>query len=175
MARWNPQTYLTYADERSRPFHDLVSRVPAESPRAVVDLGCGPGQLTLTLADRWPTADVLGIDSSSDMIEAASKHQRERVRFELGDIGGWRPHQPVDVIVSNAALQWVPGHRQLLPALVDGLRPGGWFAFQVPGNFDEPSHRLLHELLADPRFAAAQSTVVRRPVVDAATPAPSSR
>ena len=169
MTSWNPTSYLRYADERSRPFFDLVARVGARAPYAVVDLGCGPGQLTATLAERWPTAQVLGVDSSDAMVEAAAEHASERVQFEVGDIASWRPPKPVDVIVSNAALQWVPGHRALLPGLVDALAQGGWLALQVPGNFDAPSHRLLHELVADPRFAAAQGAIERRPVVEGAT------
>ena len=166
---WDPTSYLAYADERSRPFFDLISRVRAEAPSTVVDLGCGPGQLTRALAERWRTAQVLGLDNSAAMIEAATEHAGDRVSFEVADIATWRPSTQVDVIVSNAALQWVPGHRDLLPGLVDALAPGGWLALQVPGNFEAPSHRLLHELVADPRFAAAHGAVERRPVVDAAT------
>jgi trans-aconitate 2-methyltransferase len=169
MATWHPETYLAYADERSRPFFDLVAQVRAESPVRVVDLGCGPGQLTATLAHRWPTAEILGVDSSADMIASATALAADRVRFRLGDIATWEPAEPVDVIVTNAALQWVPGHRALLPGLVRSLTPDGWLAVQVPGNFDAPSHRLMHELLDDPRFAAARGAVERRPVVDAAT------
>lgn len=153
MATWNPTTYLQFADERSRPFHELTARIGADQPERVVDLGCGPGGLTASLAERWPASDIVGIDSSPEMIDAAREHASGRVRFELADIVGWRPADPVDVIVSNATLQWVPDHRSLLPALVEALRPGGWLAFQVPGNFGEPSHRLLRELAADPRFA----------------------
>ncbi|HSS67517.1 MAG TPA: methyltransferase domain-containing protein, partial [Nocardioidaceae bacterium] len=117
MARWNPTTYLQFADERSRPFVELVARIDRPSPRSVVDLGCGPGQITAMLADRWPDASVLGLDSSADMIETAHEHDRERLRFELADLRSWTAADPVDVIVSNAALQWVPGHRELLPRL----------------------------------------------------------
>ena len=131
--------------------------------------GADPGQLTATLSGRWPTAEVVGVDSSADMIAATAAHAGGRVRFQLGDIATWAPREPVDVIVSNAALQWVPNHRSLLPGLVGSLSPAGWLALQVPGNFDAPSHRLLHELLDDPRFAAARGAVERRPVVDAAT------
>jgi trans-aconitate 2-methyltransferase len=159
MPHWNPSTYLQFADERSRPFFELLARVDCDAPREVVDLGCGPGQLTASLADRWPSASVLGVDSSPDMIEAARAHKGERVRFELADVGTWSPRAPVDVLVSNATLQWVPDHRALLPSLVSAITPGGWLAFQVPGNFDEPSHRLLREVAADPRFAAATSDI----------------
>ena len=152
MAVWNPDAYLQFADERGRPFVDLVARIGAAAPRRVVDLGCGPGQLTATLASRWPTAYVRGLDSSPEMIERADEHATDRVSFHVQDLRDWRPDTPVDVVVSNATLQWLPEHRQLLPDLVGSLAPGGWLAFQVPG-FDEPSHRLLRELAQDSRYA----------------------
>jgi trans-aconitate 2-methyltransferase len=150
---WNPATYLQFADERARPFLDLVARIGDDGPGRVVDLGCGPGNLTRVLADRWPNADVVGMDSSPAMIERARHEAGSRVRFLVGDLRGWRPDPPVDVLVSNATLQWVPEHRRLLPRLVESVQPGGWFAFQVPGNFEEPSHRLLAETADEPRFA----------------------
>jgi trans-aconitate 2-methyltransferase len=153
MASWDPAIYLRFADERSRPFFDLISRVAAGDPAMVVDLGCGPGNLTAELADRWPTAQVIGIDASEEMIEKAVEHRTGRVEFRLADLRDWRPAAPVDVIISNATLQWVPGHRDLLPQLIKYLASGGWLAIQVPGNFTEPSHRLLRELAADTRFA----------------------
>jgi trans-aconitate 2-methyltransferase len=160
-ATWDPGTYLTFSAERSRPFFDLTQRIAAVTPRRVVDLGCGPGQLTATLAQRWPGAVVHGLDSSPAMIERAAEHAGERVSFAVADVSGWAADEPVDVVVSNATLQWVPGHRSLLPHLVEQLAPGGWLAFQVPGNFDEPSHRLLHELGTDPRFREATAGVER--------------
>jgi trans-aconitate 2-methyltransferase len=169
VSTWSPERYLRYADERSRPFHELLARVRADEPRRLVDLGCGPGGLTAALAERWPSAEVVGVDSSPEMIEAAAAHAGPRVRFELGDIATWRPAEPVDVIVANAALQWVPGHRGLLPGLVDALADGGWLAIQVPGNFDEPSHVLLHSLAADARFAAATRAAQRPSAHNAAT------
>ncbi len=169
MADWDPATYLQFADERSRPFFDLVARIRAESPRSVVDLGCGPGQLTVTLAQRWPAAAVEGIDSSPEMISKAADHAGPSVSFRVADLAQWRPAQRVDVLVSNATLQWVPGHRLLLPQLVAAVVPGGWFAFQVPGNFSEPSHRLLHELAADARFRAHTAGLEAPAAFDAAT------
>lgn len=152
---WDPARYLTYADERGRPFVDLIGRIPAVSPGPVADLGCGPGNLTRLLAQRWPDAEVRGVDSSPEMIAAAeAAGPVERVAFEVGDVRTWRPSRPVDVLVSNAMLQWVPGHLDLLPSLVGHLAPGGWLAFQVPGNFAQPSHSIRHELARDPRFAA---------------------
>ena len=133
---------------------DLLHRVDPRRPRRVVDLGCGPGNLTALLAERWPDADVLGVDASTEMVQRALSDGPPRVRFELGDARDWEPAEPVDVLVANATYQWVPGHLALLPRLVGRVAPGGWFAFQVPGNFGEPSHTLLHELAADPRYAS---------------------
>lgn len=164
MPIWDPDRYLRYADERSRPFFDLVARINADRPRTVVDLGCGPGQLTATLADRWPTATVLGVDSSPQMISAAQSHAADRVDFALGDLVDFDLSAlgPIDVITSNATLQWVDDHRRVLPRLIDALAPGGWLAFQVPGNQNEPSHTLLHELAQDPRFAVHTGRIARR-------------
>jgi trans-aconitate 2-methyltransferase len=148
---WDPGTYLEYGDERARPFVDLVARVGATDPRSVVDLGCGPGHLTALLRRRWPAADVVGVDSSAEMVAAAEPGSG--VRMVVGDLREWAPTSPVDVLVSNAALQWVPDHLALLPRLVDQVAPGGWFAFQVPGNFAAPSHALRRRLEEDPRFA----------------------
>mgnify|MGYP000943712785 CR=1 FL=1 len=155
---WDPHTYLRYAGERARPFLDLVARVDVPAPRRVVDLGCGPGNLTAVLGQRWPRAEIIGIDSSAPMLEAARRDHGvgERVRFELGDLRDWPGSRwaPADVVVSNAALQWVPGHLDLLPGIVEALTPEGVLALQLPGNFGEPSHTIRAELAAQPRYAA---------------------
>ena len=155
---WDPAQYLHFADERSRPFFDLAGRIGASDPAYVVDLGCGPGQLTASLAERWPKAEIVGIDSSAEMIEAAQHagyggaDLTGRLTFVLGDVNDWRPDRPVDVIMSNALLQWVPGHLDLLPRWAAGLAPGGWLAFQLPGNFDQPSHAVLRALAGSERW-----------------------
>jgi trans-aconitate 2-methyltransferase len=164
---WDPDRYLAFTDERGRPFLDLVTRIGAEAPGTVVDLGCGTGNLTSLLARRWPDARVLGVDSSEDMIRAASSDAG--VEFVVGDLRDWRADVPVDVLVSNAALQWVPGHLDLLPGLVDSVSPGGWLAFQVPGNFDEPSHTIRAELASEPAYAAHTAGVAHPDAHDAAT------
>lgn len=147
---WDPEVYGRYADHRSRPFHELVQRVRAVAPASVVDLGCGDGSLTATLTQRWPEASVVGVDSSESMLAGAPAGPG--LRFELGTIEDWAPDGPVDVLVSNAALQWVPSHVALLPTLVAALAPGGWLALQVPGNWDAPSHTLLAALRESSRW-----------------------
>jgi trans-aconitate 2-methyltransferase len=127
----------------------------------VVDLGCGPGNLTRSLSARWPAADVVGVDSSPEMVDKARGGEVPGLRFEIGDVRTWKADEPVDVLISNATLQWVPGHLELLPDLVAQVAPGGWFAFQVPGNFAEPSHALLHQLAADGRFSPYLQGIAR--------------
>jgi trans-aconitate 2-methyltransferase len=154
MHTWDPDRYLTYADERGRPFVELVARIAADDPATVVDLGCGPGNLTTLLVARWPDARVVGLDSSAEMIEKA-RATTPAVDFRVADLRDWATDQDrVDVLVSNATLQWVPGHLDLLPDLVRRVTPGGWLAFQVPGNFGEPSHTIRTELAAQAPYAA---------------------
>ena len=155
---WNPVQYQRFADERARPFFELTSRIRASAPRYVVDLGCGTGQLTAALADRWPGAVVQGVDSSPEMIREAQSVCAQRaagagsLEFRLCDVRDFRPAQPPDVIVSNAALHWVPDHHGLLTRWAAELAPDGWLAFQVPGNFGQPAHQILGELAASPRW-----------------------
>ena len=176
---WDPGTYLRFGNERARPFFDLLSRIGADGPGFVADLGCGPGNLTAALAARWPGARVLGVDNSPEMIDAARAEAGtpemtvparaeagfpeagrgagaaaagSRLEFRLADIRTWQPGRPVDVITCNAVLQWIPGHQDLLSSWVGWLAPGGWLAFQLPGNFDQPSHTILRELAREPRW-----------------------
>lgn len=150
---WDAEQYDRFADDRFRPLTDLVARVGAERPGYVVDLGCGTGAATASLAERWPEARVEGVDDSAEMLAEAARHALPgRLDFTLGDLAEWVPDERVDVLVSNAALQWVPTHRELLPRFVGWLAPGGWLAFQVPGNYRAPAHRLLAELRQSPRW-----------------------
>ncbi|RZU34289.1 trans-aconitate 2-methyltransferase [Blastococcus saxobsidens] len=159
---WHPGTYLRYAGERARPFVELLARVDAPSPHTVVDLGCGEGSLTASLAQRWPAARVTGVDSSPEMLAAASVVPG-RVGFELGDVREWAPAEPVDVVVSNAVLHWVPDHPQLLTRWAAAVPPGGWLAVQVPGNFRAPTHALLAELCRSPGWADRLAGAAPRP------------
>src|SRR5215472_8180101 len=152
---WDPGQYLRYAGERARPFFDLLARVGAGEPGYVADLGCGPGNLTAALADRWPAAEIVGVDSSPEMIAAAQEEaaKRDRLSFTLGDVRDWRPARKVDVLLSNAVLQWVPGHMDVVRRWPGMLSPGGWLAFQLPGNFDQPTHAILLDLVRSDRWA----------------------
>ncbi|MEH1166079.1 trans-aconitate 2-methyltransferase [Micromonospora sp. CPCC 205539] len=162
---WDPTTYLRYGDERSRPFHDLVARIPAEHPRTVVDLGCGPGHLTATLAGRWPASRVLGLDSSPEMIDRARALDAP-VEFTIADVRDWRPTGDEDVVVTNAALQWVPGHQELLRRWAVDLPAGAWLAMQVPGNFAAPSHQALRDVASHPAWRAELAPLLRADPVD---------
>ncbi|MFB9930355.1 trans-aconitate 2-methyltransferase [Amycolatopsis halotolerans] len=156
---WDPAKYLDYSDLRGRPFYDLIGRISADSPRRVADLGCGPGTLTLDLALRWPDAVLEAMDSSPEMVAAA----RERgVAAEVGDVRTWTPKPDTDVVVSNAVLQWVPGHQDLLRRWVTELPAGAVLAVQVPGNFSAPSHAISRQLAASPEWAARLSSVSLR-------------
>ncbi|MGD9621763.1 MAG: trans-aconitate 2-methyltransferase [Mycolicibacterium sp.] len=149
---WNPEVYLEFADYRGRPFFDLLSRVGATGPRRVVDLGCGPGNLTDRLSARWPDAQIEAWDSSPEMVDAA----RDRgVAARVGDVRDWMPAPDTDVVLSNATLQWVPEHPELLLRWAGQLVPGSWIAFQVPGNFDAPSHQAVRHLASRPQWSAA--------------------
>jgi trans-aconitate 2-methyltransferase len=146
-AMWDPAVYRRYSDERSRPFFELLGRVDASAPRSVVDLGCGPGDLTAALTRRWPGARVRGVDSSPEMI-AEARAGGGPVEYVVGDVREWSPDADVDVAITNATLQWVPGHEALLTRWAAGLPAGAWLALQVPGNTHAPSHRALREVVA---------------------------
>lgn len=148
---WDPKTYLAFGAERTRPAADLLARIPVERPERVADLGCGPGNSTALLRARWPNAKIDAIDFAPEMLKDARASGVD-ARFIEADIETWRPEAPYDVIYSNAALQWLPGHETLLPRLFSFVRPGGAFAVQVPRNFDELCHRLIREAIADPRW-----------------------
>jgi trans-aconitate 2-methyltransferase len=156
---WDPDKYLDYADLRGRPFYDLTSRIGATEPRRVVDLGCGPGNLTVDLGARWPGAILECGDSSPEMVAAA---RARGLDASVLDVNDWTPEPDTDVVVSNAVLQWVPEHRDLLRRWAGQLPSGAWLAVQVPGNFDAPSHALTRELAASPAWSSRLADVVLR-------------
>jgi trans-aconitate 2-methyltransferase len=149
---WDPDVYLTFADHRARPFYDLLSRVGAPNPRRVVDLGCGAGNLTGQLARRWPDAVVEGLDSSPEMVAAA----RERgVHASVGDLSTWTPQSDTDVVLSNAAMHWVPEHGELFIRWARQLAAGSWLAVQMPGNFESASHTSVRAVAGREPYAKA--------------------
>jgi len=169
---WDPEQYEKFSDQRRRPFADLTARVAASSPGVVVDLGCGAGAATVGLARRWPDARIIGVDSSAEMLDRArgiDSHQR--VEWVCSDVESWDPAQlgaPVDVMISNSLLQWVPSHLKLIPDWISALAPGGWFAMQVPGNFNAPSHTLLRDAaMESPRAAELLPRLARGEAVSA--------
>jgi len=157
---WNPTVYGHYADERTRPYYELVARIRNESPGTVVDLGCGTGVQTATLAQRWPSAHITGLDSSADMVADQPSDLPAGVTIRQGDISDFDA-TGVDVVVSNAALQWVPHHRELLATWASQLGASSTLAFQVPGNFDAPSHVLMRRLAESDEWASTLSGVLR--------------
>ncbi len=155
---WNAQLYSRFEDERTRPAAELLARVPLANDAAyVVDLGCGPGNSTALLAQRFVHAQVLGLDNSQDMLTAA-RGRLANCRFELADIASWQAEEIngrlPDLIFANAALQWVPDHAQLFPRLLGMLAPGGVLAIQMPDNREEPTHRLMRAVAAEQPWAA---------------------
>lgn len=146
--RWDPDQYRRFSDHRLRPALELLDHVPMSSPRVIYDLGCGTGEITRIIAERWPSATVYGLDSSAQMLQQAGS-QPGTVRWVEGDIRTWTPDEPPDLIYSNAALQWVGEHETLFPRLFGMLRDGGCLAVQMPLSWDAPSHRLMRETLED--------------------------
>ncbi|HLW23821.1 MAG TPA: trans-aconitate 2-methyltransferase [Steroidobacteraceae bacterium] len=157
---WSAGQYVLFERERTRPVHDLLAAVPLGAPRRAVDLGCGPGNSTELLARRYPGADVLGLDSSPDMV-AAARRRLPHVRFEVRDLREWvrdGSSADVDLILSNAVLQWVPDHAALLPALLERLAPAGALAVQIPDNLAEPAQVLMREVAAAGPWARKLAT-----------------
>ena len=149
MPSWDASQYLQFADERTRPCRDLIGRIALPEPARIIDLGCGPGNSTEVLAERWPEAEITGLDGSPAMIAAAQKSHPNKT-WVTGDIASWTADAPCDLIFSNAALHWVPDHSTILPRLVGQLSREGALAFQVPANFDAPAHRAMRELASSP-------------------------
>lgn len=148
MPSWDPQTYLKFADHRLRPALDLMAQIPLADPHVVYDLGCGPGNVTRLLAERWPAAAVAGVDSSPEMLAQARADAPGLILLQA-DIARWSPTTPADLLFSNATLHWLDDHPRLLPRLMGELAPGGVLAVQMPRNGDAPSHQLIAAAAAD--------------------------
>lgn len=145
---WSAQQYTKFEQERTRPVRDLVAAIPTTDVHRAVDLGCGPGNSTEVLVQRYPSADIVGTDNAEDMVVAA-RQRLPSIRFELSDIAQWHPDHRFDVILANASLQWLPDHATLYPRLVSQLSEGGSLAVQTPDNLEEPAHRLAREVAAN--------------------------
>lgn len=160
---WNPQRYLEFADLRLRPAIDLLARVPSGAPRTVADLGCGAGNVTKLLAERWPDAAIVGVDTSSSMLDKARAALAgvANVHFEQRDLARFAPEAPVDVVYSNAALHWLDDHATLFPRLAGTVAPGGTLAVQMPRNFDTPSHSTIAALARSERWRGRVGDLVR--------------
>jgi trans-aconitate 2-methyltransferase len=159
--KWEPAQYLRYSDERGRPFFDLIDRIRTTAPRHIVDMGCGPGNLTAQLAQCWPSASIVGLDSSPEMVTAASELAAPNVTFGLADASTWVAPADTDVIISNATLQWVPSHLDVLARWAAAVPAGGSIAIQVPGNFGSPSHQLMRSIVGSPRWRGQLEGVLR--------------
>lgn len=148
---WDPGQYLKFADHRVRPALDLMGRIPLEGPEAVYDLGCGGGNVTRLLASRWPDADVVGMDNSPEMLQQAQSADgsagSDGIRWQVGDLADWQPDRSPSIFYSNAVIQWVPDHQELVPRLWNMLPSGACLAIQAPLSWDMRSHQIMRETL----------------------------
>ncbi len=158
---WDPQQYRRFSDQRRRPAQDLIARIPLAEVRTIVDLGCGDGPVTALLAQRWPAAETIGVDSSPAMLEKA-RQVCATAKFIDADIARWCPHVPVDLIFSNASLHWLDNHERLIPDLFRHVSPGGALAVQMPANFEAPSHQRLATLARAPSGATVSVDLFAR-------------
>ncbi len=162
MFTWDPQQYRQFAGPRSRPFADLVAQIGAPAAGRVVDLGCGDGELTATLARRWPGAQVVGLDSSAEMLARAASRAGPVLTFRQADVAREPADRQAEVVVSNALFQWIPDHVAVLRRWIAAMAPGAWFAFQVPGNFAAASHAVMRELVtAEPWVSLLPAGILR--------------
>ncbi|MBL4674619.1 MAG: trans-aconitate 2-methyltransferase [Mucilaginibacter sp.] len=158
---WSASLYSKFEAERNRPIHDLLNRIQKTDVKTAADVGCGPGNSTELLRQKFPNAKIIGMDSSDNMIEAARK-RLPNIRFDVADIATWENDGPFDVILSNAVLQWVPDHTDIFPALLERLNSGGTLAVQMPDNFAEPTHRLMRQVAANGPWAEKLTAAPKR-------------
>jgi trans-aconitate 2-methyltransferase len=152
MPKWDAEQYLKFGDERTQPVRDLISRIQLPDPRRIIDLGCGPGNSTEELRRRWPAAEIIGLDSSQEMIEQARRAFPEGT-WVAGDAASWKAAEPFDLVFSNAMLHWVGIHEEVCPRLFNQVAHGGALAFQVPAHYDSPLHREIMEVSREPEWA----------------------
>lgn len=166
MPQWDADVYLRFENERTQPSIDLIRRIQLSDPRRIIDLGCGPGNSTQALRERWATASIVGLDNSAEMIEKA-KRSYPQGTWILGDAGSWKAEQPFDLVFSNALLHWLPNHAELCRHLLDQVAEGGALAAQVPAHYDSPLHREILAVSKDPawndRLEAARAAITREP------------
>ena len=160
MSDWSPAQYARFEDERTRPARDLLAQVPLAEPARIVDMGCGPGNSTELLVERWPSAAVVGLDSSPAMLAEARK-RLPKARFDVADATSWVPEASTDLVFANAIYQWLPDHLTQLPRVLGALGKGGVLAVQMPDNLAEPTHELMRAVAADPRWAARLAAAAR--------------
>jgi trans-aconitate 2-methyltransferase len=152
---WDPAQYSKFRSERARPFHDLFGQIDVDNVRTAADLGCGPGEMTRLIAQRWPEARIVGVDNSNEMLAKAEAHSIPgRMRFELGDLESWRSAQPLDLLLSNAALHWASDHARVLTSWAAMLAPGGVLAVQMPFRFRTRSQEAVEAVAQDARWSS---------------------
>ena len=157
---WNPDHYLRFREQRTRPASDLVARIALDAPARVIDLGCGPGTSTQVLAERWPGAQIIGLDSSETMI-AAARRLHPQQDWRCGSMASWLPKYALDVVFANASLQWLPDHGPLVQRLFSWVAPGGALAFQIPSAAHAPVRTLIHALARSDRWSARMEAPLR--------------
>jgi trans-aconitate 2-methyltransferase len=167
MPTWNPDQYLKFADERTRPARDLIASVSLADPRRIIDLGCGPGNSTALLHQRWPEAEITGLDNSREMLAAAARSYPEWKWVE-DDAATWTAETPFDLVFSNAALHWVAGHAEVFPRLLAQVSQQGALAVQMPAHFQSPVHQLILDVARNPAWRhlmgeASRAIAVGRP------------
>lgn len=160
MSKWDPTQYLTFGNERLQPALDLLARIPLKAPKTIVDLGCGPGNVTGFLMERWPDANVSGVDGSSEMLERA-RAEHPQVSWVQGDMNTWAPESPVDLIYSNAALHWLDDHASVFPRIMSLVTKGGYLAAQMPRNWFAPSHTVITEVVKDGPWRETLEPLIR--------------
>ncbi len=153
MPTWDKDLYYRFRDQRTQPSHDLVARIQLPGPTRVVDLGCGPGNSTAVLRQRWPEASIVGVDNSTEMLQSAAESDA-RTQWVQADLASWQPDQKFDVVFSNAALQWLPDHEKLIPRLFGLVDDGGVLAVQLPDHYDSPLFRVLSDVADDRRWSS---------------------